>query len=221
MNHNEILTNLMEISHQPFLRFFDRIGEKTDNTIKTLVLLNQEKYVTAGRISEYLDIKPSSVTQIIKKLESMSAVEKVKSTEDARVIFLEITNQGKQFLEDKSLNPTAFTEDIFVDFSETELRQLNDYLIKIENNIQSESFQQKLNATFADDKKWQKFSGMSARFEKAREQMIDDERFIGRHGHRAHGRFPREYVRDFDKHSQFKENDSKHKKHHGKGKKAH
>lgn len=204
--------NLMEISQQPFLKFFYRIGEKTDNTIKTLALLKKEKHVTAGRISEYLDIKPSSVTQIIKKLESMSAVEKVKSVEDARVIFLEITSQGKQFLEDKSLNHAVFTEEIFGGFSEKELLQLNDYLIKIEKNIQSDSFQKQLTTIFADDKKWQKFSGMSARFEKAREKMVDDERFGGRHGHRGRGHFFHEHVRDFKEYPQFKGDDWQHKK---------
>lgn len=212
MIQNEILKKLTEISQQPFLRFFHRIGEKTDNTVKTLILLTQEEQVTAGRISEYLDIKPSSVTQIIKKLESMSAVEKVKSSEDARVVFVEITPQGKQFLEDNSLNSATVTEGLFTGFSESELLQLNDYLAKIEENVKSESFRQKLNATFADDKKWKKFEGMSARFEKAREQMIDDERFAGRHGHRQHRHFHHEHVRDFDRYSPFQGRDPKHKK---------
>ena len=73
MNKDEILDNLMKVSHEPFLVFANRVEEKTDNALETLKLLAKETNVTPGRISEYLDIKPSSVTQIIKKLEKATA----------------------------------------------------------------------------------------------------------------------------------------------------
>ena len=85
MNKDEILDNLMKVSHEPFLVFANRVEEKTDNALETLKLLAKETNVTPGRISEYLDIKPSSVTQIIKKLEKAGTVLREKSPKDSRV----------------------------------------------------------------------------------------------------------------------------------------
>ena len=68
MKKTDILNKLLKIAQQPYLIFASSIEEKPDNTFETLKLLASEENVTAGRIAEYLDIKPSSVTQIIKKL---------------------------------------------------------------------------------------------------------------------------------------------------------
>nr|WP_241645800.1 MarR family transcriptional regulator [Pediococcus acidilactici] len=98
MHKDEILDNLMKITHQPFLVFANRVEEKTDNTFETLKLLAKEENVTAGRISEFLDIKPSSVTQIIKKLERAGTVVREKSPSDSRVTIIKITDKGTESL---------------------------------------------------------------------------------------------------------------------------
>ncbi|MCW7998882.1 MarR family transcriptional regulator, partial [Clostridium sp. cpc1] len=81
MHENNILNNLMHIARQPFMFFRNEVQEKTDNAFETLRLLANEENVTAGRIAEHLDIKPSSVTQIIKKLQDVGTAERVKSEE--------------------------------------------------------------------------------------------------------------------------------------------
>ncbi|MGX7738460.1 MarR family winged helix-turn-helix transcriptional regulator [Enterococcus faecalis] len=68
-------------------------------------MLASEENVTAGRIAEYLDIKPSSVTQIIKKLESVKAVKRVKNESDARVTFVVLTDKGRESLSTQEIFP--------------------------------------------------------------------------------------------------------------------
>lgn len=76
MSKNDVLTLLMTLSRQAFPVFISQMETGKDNRFETLKLLSQEEQVTAGRIAEYLDIKSSSVTQIIKKLDSLGMVEK-------------------------------------------------------------------------------------------------------------------------------------------------
>lgn len=179
MNTKRILDLLMVLSHEPLLVFANQIDEKTDNTFETLRLLSKEKQVTAGRISTYLDIKPSSVTQIIKKLEETGMAVRVKSKEDARVVFVELTEKGKEALKERGAIFDGLNESLFQGFSEAELENLGAYLEKIRENISSESFKEKINVIFGDDQRWQQFSKMSAHFGRAREQMMERGRHRG------------------------------------------
>lgn len=179
MYKHTILNNLLEISQQPFLMFASRLEEKTDNAFETLCLLAQEDKVTAGRISEYLDIKPSSITQIINKLEEAGTAERVKSSEDARVVFVRITDKGREALADRSSISTQLKDELCKGFSEEELEQLHLYLSRINENVSSVGFQKKLDEIFQDDQRWQRFSKMSAHFGRSREQMLQRNRFGG------------------------------------------
>lgn len=172
MKKTDILNKLLKIAQQPYLIFASSIEEKPDNTFETLKLLASEENVTAGRIAEYLDIKPSSVTQIIKKLESVKAVKRVKNESDARVTFVVLTDKGRESLSTQGNISNGFNEEMFKGFSEEELESLNNYLERIEKNISSEEFLDKIETIFGDDKNWEHFRKISARYGRAREQMM-------------------------------------------------
>jgi len=173
MKPNDILNKMLDISHRPFV-FFSRFSDndQSDNALKTLQLLNEEDRVTAGRIAEYLDIKPSSVTQIIRKLEDAKTAIKVKSSEDARVTYVKITDKGKASLNEKSDVIDDINAFVFKGFSSEEIETLQDYLERIESNISCEHFEDAINQIFCDDKRWQHFDKMNKRFGNAREKMM-------------------------------------------------
>jgi DNA-binding MarR family transcriptional regulator len=173
MNKDNILNKLMEISHQPFLIFANQVERKTDNAYETLLLLSKEDGVTAGRISEFLDIKPSSVTQIIKKLELAGTVERVKSEDDARVTFVRLTETGHRSIKDRGDISSSLREELFKGFADDELEKLEEYLSRIADNISNDEFKSKLNTIFGDDRRWHHFSQMSAHLGRAREQMLE------------------------------------------------
>ncbi len=141
MHENNILNNLMHIARQPFMFFRNEVQEKTDNAFETLRLLANEENVTAGRIAEHLDIKPSSVTQIIKKLQDVGTAERVKSEEDARVTYVLITDKGRESLKDRGDISENLKVKLFKGFEEDELEKLDDYLTRMLENISSEDFQ--------------------------------------------------------------------------------
>ena len=177
MNKDEILDNLMKVSHEPFLVFANRVEEKTDNALETLKLLAKETNVTLGRISEYLDIKPSSVTQIIKKLEKAGTVLREKSPKDSRVTVVKITDKGRESLKTHGSIGNTLKDVLFKDFSDSELEYLDQYLERMVNNIGSDEFSEKLNEVFDNDQCWAQFGKMSPHFERAREQMLRHNHF--------------------------------------------
>lgn len=177
MNKDEILDNLMKVSHEPFLVFANRVEEKTDNALETLKLLAKETNVTPGRISEYLDIKPSSVTQIIKKLEKAGTVLREKSPKDSRVTVVKITDKGRESLKTHGSIGNTLKDVLFKDFSDSELEYLDQYLERMINNIGSDEFSEKLNEVFDNDQRWAQFGKMSPHFERAREQMLRHNHF--------------------------------------------
>ncbi|MCD5257063.1 MAG: MarR family transcriptional regulator [Pediococcus pentosaceus] len=177
MNKDEILDNLMKVSHEPFLVFANRVEEKTDNALETLKLLAKETNVTPGRISEYLDIKPSSVTQIIKKLEKAGTVLREKSPKDSRVTVVKITDKGRESLKTHGSIGNTLKDVLFKDFSDSELEYLDQYLKRMVDNIGSDEFSEKLNEVFDNDQRWAQFGKMSPHFERAREQMLRHNHF--------------------------------------------
>ncbi|MGY1575709.1 MarR family winged helix-turn-helix transcriptional regulator [Pediococcus pentosaceus] len=177
MNKDEILDNLMKVSHEPFLVFANRVEEKTDNALETLKLLAKETNVTPGRISEYLDIKPSSVTQIIKKLEKAGTVLREKSPKDSRVTVVKITDKGRESLKTHGSIGNTLKDVLFKDFSDSELEYLDQYLERMVNNIGSDEFSEKFNEVFDNDQRWAQFGKMSPHFERAREQMLRHNHF--------------------------------------------
>lgn len=179
MNNHDILDNLLNISHQPFLMFVNEVEGKTDNAFETLKILVSEDEVTAGRIAEVLDIKPSSVTQIIKKLEEAGTAIREKSTTDSRVTLVKITDKGRESVEEHSAIGTSLKDVLFKGFTEDELTQLNNALKRMNENITSEEFQEKLATFFGDDKRWDRFNTMSAHLGRAREQMMERSGFGG------------------------------------------
>lgn len=200
MHEENILNNLNNITHNPFLIFANQVESKPDNTFKALKFIAKEKNVTAGRISEYLDIKPSSVTQIIKKLEEAGTAERIKSKEDARVTLVSITEKGLASLETKSEISTSLRAELFKEFTEAELAQFDDYLGRVTASLFSETFQKQIEELFAKDKHWQRIEQMSAHIGRAREQMMDQEelrRRPGGFGRRGNGFEPNQQ-RGFD-----------------------
>lgn len=196
MNNESILNKMTSIIQQPYLIFMQRFSEKPNNTLKTLTFLNDEENVTAGMIAEYLDIKPSSVTQIIKKLEEAGTAERIKSDTDARVTFVRITEHGREVSEKSGGVSNELCNAVFKGFTDDELNQLNDYLDRISDNLSSEEFSELLDKFFGDDARWQQFEKMSTQFSRAREEMM--EQHDPRNCHQRFNPFDRSFGRRDD-----------------------
>lgn len=169
---DDILNNLSKISRHPFFMFKRKLDVRDDNGTRTLDLLASEKEVTAGRIAEVLDIKPSSVTQMIKKLEVAGIVERIKSEKDARVTYVNLTLVGQKMYEAHENMSGGLNSELFKEFSQTELVAFNKSVEKLSRQLTSAAFQDKLNQEFGNDERWKMFEKINARMGKARGRMM-------------------------------------------------
>lgn len=181
MQEEEILNSLREIAHNPFFIFMSKLDGGRDNDAITLELLARETDVTAGRIAEVLDIKPSSVTQMIKKLSEVHIVEKIKSEQDARVTYVKLTPEGQKMVKARQNIAIGLKEELFKSFSQEEITVLNQGVEKLANQLNSQQFCDKLKQEFGNEERWQIFEKMNARMGQARGRMMREFDFRTEH----------------------------------------
>src|SRR5574339_109617 len=142
---DDILNNLSKISRHPFFMFKRKLDGRGDNGTQMLDLLASEKDVTAGRIAEVLDIKPSSVTQMIKKLEMAGIVDRIKSERDARVTYVNLNSVGQEMYAACEKMSGGLNSELFKGFRQEELVLFSKSLEELSIQLLSAAFEDKLN----------------------------------------------------------------------------
>ncbi|WP_018143721.1 MarR family winged helix-turn-helix transcriptional regulator [Alloscardovia criceti] len=176
MQIKKLFANLMRLIHQLYVVFAAKFSRTTGNLMKTLAMLNDEGQMTAGKISEALDIKPSSVTQIINKLEQAGTVVREKSQEDSRVTFVQITQKGQELLKSRQAAADSLMDELFAGFSDEDIDKFNSYIEKLIDNSSQEGFRTHIHNVLSDDELIG-LDRMSASFNRAREFMLAHSNF--------------------------------------------
>lgn len=105
---------------------FPKRGPLMDQTRgqgRILAVLKMQSDVTTKDLAYILGIRQQSLNELIKKLESAGYVERVPSEKDRRVLFVKLTEEGKNF----QTQEHDYSE-LFDGFSEEELEQFVAYL---------------------------------------------------------------------------------------------
>ena len=85
--------------HQNYIRAKYKITSLEMEIIQLIVLEGKKKMKEIG---QYFNIKLSTLTSIIVKIERQKLVKRVNSKDDRRVVFLEVTNKGNKLYTDYS-----------------------------------------------------------------------------------------------------------------------
>lgn len=94
-----------------------------------LDILAEEDGVTSGVLAEILDMRPSSVTEILNKLESRDEIERREDEQDKRIKRIYITEIGR---EKANLNkPQERSEEFFAGLTDEERHTLDQLLNKV------------------------------------------------------------------------------------------
>jgi len=112
--------------------------ERNSNQLRLLQLLTQHDHLTNSEIVEDLDIRPSSVSALVTKLEDAGLIERSASPDDKRVTLITLTTAGKTFLTTAHKAKDELSESLFNTLSETEQAQLRDILQKLLKDLESE-----------------------------------------------------------------------------------
>ncbi|MDR3189829.1 MAG: MarR family winged helix-turn-helix transcriptional regulator [Lactobacillaceae bacterium] len=164
----ELLDNIQRLMQQRTIWFALKFDDKPDNKILTIRYIdNVDEPVTAGMIAEHLDIKPSSVTQIVNQLVDAGFVERIKDTDDARVTIIQLTDAGRQAVSDHAQFGSDFKDMVFEPFDETEIATFNQLLTKLNDHLASDAFETKMKAWLESDIRWTAID----RLKKARAKM--------------------------------------------------
>lgn len=105
----EMARKFMKINSQLMLLFkrnkhkFSRFDNQYQGQGRVLALLQKHPVISQRELNRYLDMRPQSASELIGKLEREGYLRRYKSAEDRRVMIVELTNQGREALNQGNL----------------------------------------------------------------------------------------------------------------------
>ncbi|WP_125708764.1 MarR family winged helix-turn-helix transcriptional regulator [Lacticaseibacillus porcinae] len=106
-------------------------GQASRGQVRLLHLLNQHDGLTNTEIAVELDIRPSSVSALVKKLLDANFVERLADPDDKRVSKIFLTDDGRAFLKGASRLQNDFSQTCFNGLTDAEQAQLRELLTKL------------------------------------------------------------------------------------------
>lgn len=110
---------------------FDGQKQNQRGQSRLLHLLAQKDNLTNSEIVEALDIRPSSVSALVSKLEASELIERHESPDDKRVSLISLTDKGRKFIDGSKKFKDELSESMFESLTETEQQQLRSLLEKL------------------------------------------------------------------------------------------
>lgn len=105
---------------------------------RVFAVLAQRDGMTNAELSEALDVRPSSVTALVSRLEQQGLVYRESSPTDKRVVLIRLTAQGKERVAERHDEDTKMMDIALGSFSDAEREQLSTLLGKVADNLDTE-----------------------------------------------------------------------------------
>ena len=80
------------------------------NQIHYLKLIDEHENLTFSRMAKLLKITKPSVTEIVNKLIKLDCVNKLRSPDDGRIFFMELTEKGKNIARSRTLSENKMVD---------------------------------------------------------------------------------------------------------------
>lgn len=134
---NSINDILFKLVHTHFLRvhsYLDKIGLHPGQT-KLLLILRNLNGLSQREICEKLNVKPSTITVMIKRMEKTEFIERKSDENDQRISRIFITEKGLEvckLLEDIN---KEIEKECFINFTEEEIDKAKKLISKMTDNL--------------------------------------------------------------------------------------
>lgn len=93
--------NLFHLSMKKFAsRMEENVSPLTKPQFFLLKLLNKKEKCTVSELADMFEVKPSSITNMIDRLEKMDYVVRIRDAEDRRVVYMKLSEEGKKILKE-------------------------------------------------------------------------------------------------------------------------
>lgn len=102
---------------------------------RILMTLACNEFASQVDLARELEVSPASVAVSLKNLEKSGYIKKTAKEEDNRINFVEMTEKGRQLVEESREFFDNLDKEMYQGFSEKERRELCNYLERIYNNI--------------------------------------------------------------------------------------
>lgn len=131
---NEILMQLM---HGHFLRahsYFEKIGLHPGQT-KLLLMLRKLNGLSQREICDELNVKPSTIAVMIKRMEKTELIERKNDEHDQRISRVFITDKGMEICKTLEDINSEIEKECLKNFTEEEIEISKQFLIRMRDNL--------------------------------------------------------------------------------------
>lgn len=112
--------------------FMSQKKQKLTGQQRVLAILKLEDGLTQNYLGQVLDLRPSSIAELMKKMEANGDITRQEDENDKRSKHIYLTDAGRQKAEDNaSLKNDDYSEKFFAGLNDDERQQFSDYLQKI------------------------------------------------------------------------------------------
>ncbi|MBZ2200270.1 MAG: MarR family transcriptional regulator [Lentilactobacillus hilgardii] len=102
---------------------------------RVLHVLAKEGSLIQSQLAEILDIRPSSLTELLSKLEDRGLINRTPDENDKRVTNVSLTDEGKKAIESDDSSSDDLINSIFDGLSDEEIDQLNGLFDKLNGSL--------------------------------------------------------------------------------------
>jgi len=165
------------------LRFISEAGnfymgqkkQKLTGQQRVLAILKLEDGLTQNYLAEVLDLRPSSIAELLKKMETNGDITRTEDEKDKRTKHVHLTDAGRKKAEENaSLKNEDYSENFFAGLNDDEKAQFSEYLQKISDGW-DEDFKNN-SAKFVDPTdKFKAMLNMRNQMMHMRDDMTDEE----------------------------------------------
>ena len=115
---------------------FEKRTEVSLTRYEILVSLVKKGSVTQKVLQESLAIDQSAITRHLKLLEERQYVDRRRNEKNNREVLVTISDKGRALLESCTMFNDQFLNDLYDDFSDSELQQLKQFLMRLNHNVE-------------------------------------------------------------------------------------
>lgn len=95
--------------------------------VHVIRLIEYHKPCTMGKLAKSMGLSLGSVTQLIDRLMKKGYVKRVRSTEDRRVVFAELTAKGKKVIKASKMHVDTVAQGVLSKFTQSEQEALLEF----------------------------------------------------------------------------------------------
>ncbi|GAB6093616.1 MarR family winged helix-turn-helix transcriptional regulator [Furfurilactobacillus curtus] len=102
---------------------------------RLLKLIADHENVTQSELAELLDIRPSSLSEMLSKLANRGLIERQVDDDDKRITHVILTEAGAAIIKEREAAADAYLTDLFEGLDDDEITQLQTLLAKLDDSI--------------------------------------------------------------------------------------